>query len=100
MDLDKKSPVELFTCRRPFGHPRLMVYRRFTDVDEALRYAVEEIPRDALPGAVIEVNGTRMKLQGNPKALQGTQRSEPTSSSMHSPKVKKIKPEGECMSAQ
>jgi hypothetical protein len=55
--------VELFACRRPFGHPRLMVYRRFADVDEALRYAVEEIPRDALPSAVIQVNETRMNYK-------------------------------------
>jgi hypothetical protein len=40
-----------------------MVYRRFANVNEALRYVAEEIPRDALPSTVIQVNELRMNYK-------------------------------------
>jgi hypothetical protein len=85
MYLDKKSPIELFSNLRPPG-PRLMVYRRFANVNEALRYAVEEIPRDALPSTVIQVNAAD-ELQGNPQTLQRAWRKHTTSNAMQPPEA-------------
>jgi hypothetical protein len=53
-DFDYTAPADLFPARskkgnRPFG------YRRFETAAEAIRYAIEAMPTDFLPGAVLQV---------------------------------------------
>ena len=64
-DFDYNAPADLFPSRskkgnRPFG------YRRFETAAEAIRYAIEVMQPDFLPGAVLEVgeeriDGTRIR---------------------------------------
>ena len=56
---DYNAPADLFPSRskkgnRPFG------YRRFETAAEAVRYAIEVIPPDFLPGAVLEAEEKRI----------------------------------------
>jgi hypothetical protein len=58
-DFDYNAPADLFPARskkgnRPFG------YRRFETAAEAIRYAIEVMPTDFLPGAVLEVDEERI----------------------------------------
>ena len=54
-EFDYAAPAELFA-----GHGRAgLRYRRFARSAEAIRYAVEKLPTDALPVAAIEVADER-----------------------------------------
>jgi len=58
-NFDYNAPADLFTARskkgsRPFG------YRRFETAAEAIRYAIEVMPTDFLPVAVLEVEEERV----------------------------------------
>jgi len=58
-DFDYNAPADFFPARskkgsRPFG------YRRFETAAEAIRYAIEVMPTDFLPGAVLEVDEERV----------------------------------------
>jgi len=58
-EFDYNAPADLFPSRskkgnRPFG------YRRFETAAEAIRYAIEVMPPDFLPGAVLEVEEKRV----------------------------------------
>ena len=58
-DFDYNTPAELFPCRSKKGN-RPVGYRRFDTAAEAIRYAVEDMSPDFLPGTVIEVNDERL----------------------------------------
>ena len=58
-NFDYNAPADLFPARskkgnRPFG------YRRFETAAEAIRYAIEVMPTDFLPVAVLEVEEERV----------------------------------------
>ena len=60
-DFDYNAPADLFPARskkgnRPFG------YRRFETAAEAIRYAIEVMPTDFLPGAVLGVEEERGRI--------------------------------------
>jgi hypothetical protein len=59
VDFDYNAPADLFPSRskkgnRPFG------YRRFETAAEGIRYAIEVMSPEFLPGAVLEVEERRI----------------------------------------
>jgi len=56
---DFRAPADLFPRRSRKGN-RVAGYRRFDTAAEAIRYAVEEMSRDYLAGAIIECNERRL----------------------------------------
>ena len=54
------SPADLFPSRRKVGR-RPVGYRRFDTAAQAIRYAVEEMPKDFLGEAVLESDTERIK---------------------------------------
>jgi hypothetical protein len=58
-DFDYNAPAELFPCRSAKGN-RPVGYRRFDTAAEAIRFAIEVMPSDLLPGAVLEVEEQRV----------------------------------------
>jgi hypothetical protein len=61
---DFTSTAELFPTRsrRPGRHP--MAYRRFARADEAVRFAMEDLPPELLVGAYLEVDEQRYDGDG------------------------------------
>ena len=61
---DFASAAELFPTRgrRPGRHP--MTYRRFARADEAVRFAMEDLPAELLVGAYLEVDEQRYDGDG------------------------------------
>ena len=57
---DYSAFAELFPGKRPFRSPSDR-YRRFDTAAEALRYAMEEMPRDLLRGSMLEVEEERFE---------------------------------------
>jgi hypothetical protein len=51
-NFDYSAPAELFAAHGRVG----LRYRRFSKAAEAIRYAVERLPGDALPATSIEVD--------------------------------------------
>ncbi len=58
MAFDYKAPAEVFAGRSMRG-PRPMRYQRFDTGAEALRFAIEILPRANLLGAILEANERR-----------------------------------------
>lgn len=59
---DYRAPAELFPSRIKKGRGRI-TYKRFDTAAEALRFAIEEIPGEALLGAHLEVDEARFGAQ-------------------------------------
>jgi hypothetical protein len=59
---DYSAPAELFPSRIKKGRGRV-TYKRFDTAAEALRFAIEEIPAEALLGAHLEVDEARFGAQ-------------------------------------
>lgn len=59
VQFDFNAPADLFPARTRTGH-RPIGYRRFDSVAEAIRYAVEQMPREFLDGTVIEIDSERL----------------------------------------
>ena len=58
MAFDYNAPAEIFAGRSMRG-PRSMRYQRFETGAEALRFAIEVLPRANLLGAIMEANERR-----------------------------------------
>lgn len=57
MSIDYSAPAELFPGKR--AGVNSIRYRRFPTAAEALRYAIEDMHRDLLNGAMLEINERR-----------------------------------------
>jgi len=57
MSINYSAPAELFPGKRA-GISSIR-YRRFPNAAEAVRYAIEDMHRDLLNGAMLEINGRR-----------------------------------------
>ena len=57
MSINYSAPAELFPGNRA-GISSIR-YRRFPNAAEAVRYAIEDMHRDLLNGAMLEINGRR-----------------------------------------
>ena len=60
---DYSAPADLYPSRSRKGN-RPAGYRRFNSAAEAIRYAVEEMSSDFLPGAVLECEEERFDSIG------------------------------------
>ncbi|GIL01262.1 MAG: hypothetical protein M5U07_23140 [Xanthobacteraceae bacterium] len=63
-EFDYGREAELFPtrARRPRRQP--VGYRRFDRAAEAIRFAIEDLPRDMLAGAYLEVDEQRYDAEG------------------------------------
>jgi len=57
---DYKAMAELFPVRNRKFNRQFTRYRRFDSAAEALRFAIEELPPQLLPGSVLEVEEERL----------------------------------------
>jgi hypothetical protein len=53
------AAAELFPTRRRLSQRQPFGYRRFADAAEAIRFAMEDVPTDSLPGSFLEVDEQR-----------------------------------------
>lgn len=57
MSIDYSAPAELFPGKR--AGVSSVRYKRFPNAAEAVRYAIEDMHRELLNGAMLEINGRR-----------------------------------------
>jgi hypothetical protein len=58
-EFDYHAAAELFPTRRRLSQRQPFGYRRFADAAEAIRFAMEDVPTDSLPGSFLEVEERR-----------------------------------------
>jgi hypothetical protein len=56
---DYKAPTEPFATRKRLPRRQPIGYKRFAQAADAIRFAMEEVPRECLAGAFLEVDGER-----------------------------------------
>jgi hypothetical protein len=61
---DYGASAELFPTRNRNARRPVMKYRRFARAAEAIRFAIEELPSEALLGAYLEVDEKRFGRDG------------------------------------
>ena len=58
-EFDYNAAAELFPTRRRLPRRQAFGYRRFTQAAQAIRFAMEDLPRECLVGAYLEVDERR-----------------------------------------
>lgn len=56
------ASAEVFTIARHTRRKEPMIYRRFPNAGEAIRYAIEDLPANELEGTTIETQDTRLEV--------------------------------------
>ena len=56
---DYAAPADLFPARSRVGH-RPVGYRRFNSAAEAIRYVMEQMPREFIDGTIMEIDSERI----------------------------------------
>lgn len=58
-DFDYSAAAELFQTRRRLPRREPLRYKRFAQAAQAIRFAMEDLPRECLVGAFLEVDEHR-----------------------------------------
>jgi hypothetical protein len=61
---DYGSEAELFPSRNKRSKAKPIGYKRFARAADAIRFAIEDLPRDLLAGAYLQVEDERFDCEG------------------------------------